>query len=104
MSNAARSLLFGQLGFLFALGLCVLIDSAGLHSNHGWSYYEEHSRTLLPYLLGFIWLVVLIAYAAGLLARSAAPTPLPPLLKGLAVFLVFDVLTPDTVDAAFAWL
>ena len=103
MSASARSLLLAQVGFLLALAVCILMDSRGLQDNHGWSYYEEHGRTFLPYVLGFAWLIFWIWQAAGLLTRSNAPTALAPALKLLAIFFLLDVATPDTVDAVFAW-
>ncbi|TML46183.1 MAG: hypothetical protein E6G20_11385, partial [Actinobacteria bacterium] len=98
MSTPARYLLLAQIGFFLSLVVCVLLDSAGLHSNHGWSYYEGRSQTFVPYLLGFGWCVLLIALAAGLLSRSAAPAGFPAALKLLSVLLLLDVATPDTVD------
>ncbi len=103
MSTPARYLLLAQTGFFLSLVVCVLLDSAGLHSNHGWSYYEGRSQTFVPYLLGLGWCVLLIALAAGLLSRSAAPAGFPAALKLLSVLLLLDVATPDTVDAAFSW-
>ena len=103
MSTPARYLLLAQIGFFLSLAVCVLLDSAGLHSNHGWSYYEGRSQTFVPYLLGLGWCVLLIALAAGLLSRSAAPAGFPAALKLLSVLLLLDVATPDTVDAAFSW-
>jgi hypothetical protein len=103
MSAAARSLFLAQVGFLLALAVCVLMDSRGLHDNHGWSYYEEHGRTFLPYVLGFAWLIFWIWQASGLLTRSSAPAALAPALKLLAIFFLLDVATPDTVNTAFSW-
>ena len=102
MSTPARYLLLAQIGFFLSLAVCVLLDSAGLHSNHGWSYYESRTQTFVPYLLGFGWCVLLIALAAGLLSRSAAPAGFPAALKLLSVLLLLDVATPDPVDAAFS--
>ena len=103
MSASARALFVAQVGFLLALAVCILMDSRGLHDNHGWSYYEEHGRTFLPYLLGFGWLVFWIWQAAGLLTRSSAPATLAPALKLLAILFLLDVATPDTVNTAFSW-
>ncbi len=103
MPAATRSLLLGQIGFFAFLGLCLSIDSAGLSDNHGWSYYGGRSGTFVPYLLGFLVLVLLIGRTARLLERSSAPPELAGALRLLAVLLLLDVATPDTLDAFFYW-
>jgi len=103
MPPAARSLLLGQVGFFACLSLCVLIDSAGLNDNHGWSYYGGRAGTVVPYTLGFLVLVLLVGRSAQQLEKSSAPPWLPGALRLLAVLLLLDLATPDTVNALFYW-
>jgi hypothetical protein len=103
MPMPARYLLLAQIGFFASLTVCALIDPAGLSHNHGWSYYEGRSQTLVPYVLGFLGCVLLIASAAALLQRSRAPAGLTTALRLLALFLLLNLATPDTVNAVFYW-
>ncbi len=103
MSTAARSLLLAQIEFFAALAVCVLLDPSGLGSNHGWSYYGARDDTIVPYLLGFLVCILLVAHAATLLERSPAPARLPAALRLLALLLLFDVATPDTLGPVFYW-
>jgi hypothetical protein len=103
VSRPARYLLFAQLVFFSALALCAVIRPEGLHDNHGWSYYEERDETIVPYLLGVLGCVLLILYAASLFERSAAPSGFPRALRLLALFLLLDIATPDTVNVVFYW-
>lgn len=96
-------LLLAQLVFFAGLSACALIAPEGLHDNHGWSYYEGHRATLLPYLLGILAYVALTLYAAALLERASAPRGLVRGLRWLALFLALDVATPDTLNAVFYW-
>jgi hypothetical protein len=99
--SPARTLVCGQLAFFAGLGGCVLIDTRGLWDNHGWSYYGTRRETAAVYAIGFLALVASIVVAASLLRRGPAPEPLAPLLGGLALALVLDLGTPDTIDQAF---
>lgn len=103
MSPVSRLLLAAQALFFLALGACVTLDTRGLGDNHGWSYYESHSRTAAPYVIGLVGSIALIAYAAAVAERSDAPRRLALGLAGLALFLALDVATPDTVNDVFYW-
>lgn len=103
MPSPARYLLLAQIGFVAFLVVCVLIDPTGLRANHGWSYYIGRDETLVPYLLAFATFIGLTLYAARLLDDSAASRAFSVGLRLLAVFLVLDVATPDTVNAFFYW-
>jgi hypothetical protein len=103
VSTPARYLLWAQVGFFLSLALCVLIEPEGLNDNHGWSFYESRRETFVPYALGVLCGILLIAYASTLLERSAAPRELATGLRLLALFLFFDLATPDTVNSFFFW-
>ena len=51
--RAIRYLTYGQFGFFFSLVVCVLLSPQGLLANHGFTYYGEHARTVVPYGLAF---------------------------------------------------
>ena len=103
MSRVSRLLFSAQAVFFLALGVCVALDPRGLGSNHGWSYYEGRAATAAPYVIGFVGTIALVAYAAGVAARSDAPQGLVWGLAGLALFLALDVASPDTVNAVLYW-
>jgi len=102
MPAPARQLLLGQLGFFACLSVCVAIDRAGLNDNHGWSYYGGRSETFLPYMLGFLVLILLLGRSARLLELTGAPQ-LAGALRLLALLLLLDLATPDTVNGFFYW-
>jgi hypothetical protein len=99
----ARYLLLAQVAFFVALATCALIEPQGLVDNHGWSYYEGRSATIVPYLLGILVSIALILHASQLVKRTDAPKGLGRGLWLLALFLFLDVATPDTVNALFYW-
>jgi hypothetical protein len=103
VSTIARSLLLAQLGFFLAFAVCAVIAPQGLVDNHGWSYYEGRGDTVVPYFLGVLGGILLIAYAARLAERSSAPAGLALGLRLLALFLFLDLGTPDTVSDVFNW-
>jgi hypothetical protein len=103
VSRPARYILLAQAVFFASLTVCALLDPQGLHDNHGWSYYEERSRTIAPYLFGVVACVLLILYAASLVERSVAPAGLPRALRLLAAFLLLNLATPDTINVVFYW-
>lgn len=102
MPAPARQLLLGQLGFFACLSVCVAIDRAGLNDNHGWSYYGGRYETFLPYMLGFLVLILLLGRSARLLELAGAPQ-LAGALRLLALLLLLDLATPDTVNGFFYW-
>jgi hypothetical protein len=103
MPAPARQLLLGQLGFFACLSVCVAIDRAGLNDNHGWSYYGGRSETFLPYMLGFLVLILLLGRSARLLELAGATLRLAGALRLLALLLLLDLATPDTVNGFFYW-
>lgn len=103
MSRVSRLLLAAQAVFFLALAVCVALDARGLGDNHGWSYYEGRAATAGPYVIGFVASIALVGYAAIVAARSDVPRGLAWGLAGLALFLAFDVASPDTVNDVFYW-
>jgi hypothetical protein len=97
---AARYLLFAQVAFWTAMLVCVAITRGGLGGNNGFSFYGGRLSTILPYAVGFVVASALIAHAAGLLERSGR-TRHATWLRILAVLLLADLLTPDTLGSAF---
>ena len=100
MPVAARYLLFAQLVFWSAMLLCVAIARGGLGDNHGFSFYGGRLSTILPYAVGFLVASALIAHAARLLEHSGR-TRHAAWLRVLAVLLLADLLTPDTLGSVF---
>jgi len=103
VSRLARYLLLAQVAFFAALATCALIEPQGLVDNHGWSYYEGRSATIVPYLLGVLVSIALILHAAQIAEHTDAPVGLERGLRLLALFVFLDVATPDTVNAVFYW-
>ena len=103
MSMPARYLLSAQVVFFLSLAVCVLVRPEGLNDNHGWSFYEGRRDTVVPYVLGVLGGILLVAYASALLERSAAPRGLSMGVMLLALFLFLDLATPDTVSSVFYW-
>src|SRR6266699_4090815 len=103
MSAAARNLVYAQIAFFGFLLLCVAITDAGLAHNHGFSFYGSHPSTLVPYALGFVTCSWLLARAATQLDREGgeSKTRLALGLRIVVLLLLFDLLTPDTVNSAF---
>ena len=103
MSQATRSLLYAQIAFFGFLLLCVAITDAGVSHNHGFSFYGGHTSTLVPYALGFLASAWLLARAAGEVERDGgeANTRFALGLRLVVLFLLLDLLTPDTVNAFF---
>ena len=99
--SAARTLVYGQLAFLAGLAGCVLVDRRGLWDNHGWSYYGSRLQTAGVYTIGFLAFAACVLVAASHVRHVPAPAPLAPLLAGLALVLVLDLGTPDTINQAF---
>ena len=99
--SAARTLVYGQLAFFAALAGCALIDRRGLWDNHGWSYYGSRAQTAGLYTIGFLAFVACVLVVASYVRHVPAPAPLAPLLAGLALVLILDLATPDTIDQAF---
>ncbi len=100
MPVAARYLFFAQLVFWSAMLLCVAIARGGLSDNHGFSFYGGRFSTILPYAVGFLVASALIAHAARLLEHSGR-TRHAAWLRVLAVLLLADLLTPDTLGSVF---
>jgi len=103
VSMPARYLLSAQVVFFLSLAVCVLVRPEGLNDNHGWSFYEGRRDTVVPYVLGVLGGILLVAYASALLERSAAPRGLSMGVMLLALFLFLDLATPDTVSSVFYW-
>lgn len=98
VTDGFRNVVYAQVSFFGFLAAATLITGEGFRDNHGPSYYGEHVRTLVPYGLGLLLCAFFVWRAAaeldGRLARG---------LRILAVLLVLDLATPDTVDSAFYW-
>ena len=62
----------GQAGFLCSLIICVLLLPKGLLANHGFSYYGDYTRTMLPYHLAFA-----VCGVCTLLASFSLPSAMP---------------------------
>ena len=100
----ARYLLLAQVGFFLSLAVCVVIRPEGLNDNHGWSFYEGRRDTVVPYAIGMLCAILLTLYASALVQRSStAPRGLATGLRLLALFLLLNLATPDTVSAFFYW-
>src|SRR6266536_343992 len=103
MSHAARSLLYAQIAFFGFLLLCVAITDAGLSHNHGFSFYGGNPSTLVPYALGFVVCSWLLAHGANQLELEEGETNARFALglRLLVLFLLLDLLTPDTINTFF---
>jgi hypothetical protein len=95
---ALRNLVYAQLCFFAFLVCAALVSDKGFRDNHGLSYYGEHLNTIAPYGLGLALSSLFVWRAA-----AGATSPLAPALRGVAILLLLDVATPDTVDSAFYW-
>jgi hypothetical protein len=89
---------YAQVCFFGLLLATALLNDQGFEDNHGPSYYGEHWHTVVPYGVGLVLGAYFIWRAAddleGRFARG---------LRVIAVLLVLDLLTPDTVNSAFYW-
>jgi len=103
MSVAARSLVSAQIAFFGFLLLCIAITDDGVAHNHGFSFYGSHPSTLVPYALGFLVCSGLLARAATLLDREGGElnTRLALGVRIVVLLLLFDLLTPDTLNSFF---
>lgn len=70
--RAIRFFIYGQLGFLLFLLVCIILQPRGLLANHGFSYYGDYARTTLPYRLAFL-AVGILSYVSSLFFPPAMP-------------------------------
>ena len=70
-NQAIRYFLYGQLGFLLGLAVCVALLPSGLGMNRGFSYYGDVPLTLLPYSLAFLAIAIFTLLASYALPDAA---------------------------------
>jgi hypothetical protein len=103
MSAVGRLLLAAQLAFWGSIGLCFLITTEGFTHNHGPSFYGGRWSTIVPYGLGILGAAAMLARAASLLERSEGADVRRTAngIRLLIIFLLADLLTPDTLNTFF---
>ena len=101
---AVRNLVYAQVSFFGLLLVCVALTPKGFEANHGLSYYGEHAHTIGPYALGFVVCCVFLLRAAAHMPDEGDAGRLATGLRILAVLLLLDIATPDTINALFYWL
>lgn len=102
--GAARYLIFGELGFLALIAVCIVIRPWGLSANQGISYYGNHADTLIPYVLALSTSSYFTFKAAGALPSNHKwfrSLRLP--LNLFAAGFIGIVATPYSLNTYFSW-
>ncbi|MGD0055747.1 MAG: hypothetical protein ABSC34_09980 [Acidimicrobiales bacterium] len=102
--RVVNNLVLAQCSFFTFLAITIFKTTAGFKQNHGLSFYGEHWSTAVPFGAGFFFCDYFLLRAANALPKDELLyRRLSTLINILTVFLLFILLTPDTLDSFFNW-
>jgi hypothetical protein len=100
-TSSARYVFFGQIGYLGALLICVLLLPKGLAANDGFCFYGSKWRTAVPYMLGLIALAWFYFKAAQALPSDRKSVVIKYSIYGLLLLLIPAAETPFKFSTSF---
>ncbi len=100
IARARAWVLYGQVGFVAFLLVCVLLHPSGILMNRGVSYFGDVALTRLPFSLAFLIAAGCFATAATTLPMTPGLRRYAPLLRGHAALLLAIMVSTFSLDPA----